>query len=113
MTNVRISFEKLDGVTPDEMRKGKINSGYEHFNLHMIFDIKMDGNFTRKVILVAYDHTTALPSSITYSIVVSRESVRIAFLLASLNDFDICACYIGNAYLNAKYREKIWTESGT
>ena len=38
MTNVRILFENIDGVTPDEMRKGKINPGYEHVNMHMEFD---------------------------------------------------------------------------
>ena len=79
----------------------------------MIFYNKMDGNFTRKARLVADGHTTALSSSITCSSVVSRESVRIAFLLVSLNDLDIIACDIGNAYLNAKFREKLWTESGT
>ena len=85
MTNIRIAFEKLDGVTPDEMRKGKIKPGYEHINVHMIFDINMDGKFTKNAILVADGHTIAPPSSITYSSVVSREIVRIAFLLASLN----------------------------
>ena len=42
----------------------------------------------------------------------SRESVSIEFLLASLNDLDIFACDIGNAYLNSKCREKILTEAG-
>ena len=88
MMNVRIAFENLDGVTPDKMRKGKIKPGYEHVNLHMIFDINMDGKFTRKARLVSDGHTTALSSSITYSSVVSRESVRIAFLLGYLNDLD-------------------------
>ena len=106
-------IEKLDGVTPDKTRKGKIRPGYEHGNVHMIFDIKMDGNFTRKKILVADCHTTAPPSSITYSSVVFKERVRIAFPLAPLNDLDIFACSIGNANLNAKCREKLWTESGT
>ena len=78
------------------MRKGKIKPGYEHVNVHMVFDIKMYGNFTRKSRLVAEGHTTAPPSSIAYSSVVSRESVRISFLLASLNDLDIFSCYIGN-----------------
>ena len=55
----------------------------------MIFDIKMDGKFTRKARLVADVHKTAPLSSITYSSVVSRETVRIVFLLASLNDLDI------------------------
>ena len=104
MTNVRIEFDNIDGVTPDEMRKGDIQPGYEHINAHMIFDINMGGKFTRKEILVADGHTTAPPPSITYSSVVSRESVRIAFLLASLNGLYIFACDIGNPYLNNKYK---------
>ena len=95
------------------MREGKIKPGHEHVNVHMIFDIKMYGKFTIKARLVADSHTTAPPSSITYSSVVSRDSVRIAFLLASLNDLDIFACDIGNAYLNDKCSDKIWTEAGT
>ena len=39
MTNIRILFEKLDGVTPNERRKGNIKPGYEHINVYMIFDI--------------------------------------------------------------------------
>ena len=113
MTNVLIVFEKLDIVPPDEMRKWRIKPGYEHVNVHMIFDIKMYGKFTRKARWVADGHTTAPPSSITYSSVVSRESVRLKFLPASLNDLDIFSCDIGNAYLNAKCREKLWTEAGT
>ena len=61
MMNVHISFKKLDGVTPDDMRKGNIKPGYDHLNVHMIFNIKMDGNFTRESILVAGGHTTAPP----------------------------------------------------
>ena len=64
MINVRIEFEKLDNATPDEMRKGNIMPGYEHVNVHMIFDINIDGKFTRKAIFVADVHTTAPPSSI-------------------------------------------------
>ena len=65
--------------------------------MHMIFDINMDGNFTRKARLVADGHTTAPLSSIIYSSVVYRESVRISFLLRYLNGLDIFACDIGNA----------------
>ena len=52
------------------------------------------------------------PPSITYASVVSRESVRIAFLIAALNDLDIEAADIGNAYLNAPPREKIYIKCG-
>ena len=63
----------------------------------MISDINIDGEFTRKERLVANGHTTDPPPSITYSSVVSRESVRIEFIIESLNDLDIFACNIGNA----------------
>ena len=42
-----------------------------------------------------------------------RDSVRIAFLVATLNDLEVFACDIGNAYLNAPCKEKIWFEGGT
>ena len=83
MKKVSIEFEKLSGVITDEMRKGNIKPGYEHVNVHMVFDIDMDGKFTRKARLVSNGHTTAPSSSITYSSVMSSESVRIRFLLAS------------------------------
>ena len=43
----------------------------------------------------------------------SRDSIRIAFTLAALNNVEIRAADNGNAYLNAKCREKIWTVVGT
>jgi len=58
--------------------------GFKWIRCHMIFDVKMD--FTRKAIFVAGGHMTNPPSAITYSSVVSRDSVRIAFLLAALNE---------------------------
>jgi len=62
---------------------------------------------------VACGYTTDRPASLTSSSIVSRDSVRIAFTLAALNNLDIWACDIGNAHLNAKCREKIWTKAGT
>jgi len=49
---------------------------------------------------------------VTYSSVVSRDSVRIAFLMAALNGLDVKAADIGNAYLNAKNRERNFTVAG-
>jgi hypothetical protein len=43
---------------------------------------------------------------------VSRDSIRIAFLIAALNDIDIMSCDLENAYLNAPCREKIWFQGG-
>ena len=80
--------------------------GYQKIRCHIIFDIKLGENFRRKARYVAGGHTTETPASLTYSSVVARDSVRIAFLLAALNGLDIKACDIQNAYLTADCREK-------
>jgi hypothetical protein len=69
-------------------------------------------DLTRKARFVAGGHTTETPSSITYSSIISRDSIRIAFLITTLNDFDIMACDISNAYLTTPCREKIWFVAG-
>ena len=66
-------------------------------------------DLTRKARLVACGDMTGLPSS---SSVVTRESVRIAFLIAGLNDLDVLACDIGKEYFNAPCQEKVWFEAG-
>ena len=66
----------------------------------MIFDVKMGENFRRKARFVAGGHKTKTPAAMTYSlVVVSRDSVCIALMIAALNDLDIMACDIQNAYL--------------
>jgi len=115
MRNVRIAFQKWDRGGPEVARAESINGsliGYQEIKCHMVFDIKMDGDLTRKARFVAGRHTTEDPVSTTYSSVVSRESVRIAFLIAALNDLQIFAADVGNAYLNAPCCEKIWTRAG-
>ena len=77
----------------------------------MIFNVKMSG-LIQKARLVAGGHMTDTPSSITYSSMVSHDSVRVAFLVATLNDLDVMSADIGNAYLNAPNKEKIWTVAG-
>jgi hypothetical protein len=69
-------------------------------------------DFPRKARFVAGGHKTDPPSTLTYSSVVSRESVRIAFLLAALNDLNILSADIGNAYINADAREKVCFTAG-
>ena len=113
MKNLRNAgtFETWDG-TVEQALSGKKLVGYQQIECHMIFDIKMDGNFTRKARLVAGGHTTNTPASVTYSSVVTRDSVRIAFTIAALNNLDVFAADVGNAYLNVPCREKIWFTAG-
>ena len=55
---------------------------------------------------------TEAPPTLTYASVVSRETVRIALTLAALNDLEVKACDIQNAYLTAPVIEKICTVLG-
>eukprot|EP00804_Cyclotella_cryptica_P018963 CCRYP_006471-RA/>CCRYP_006471-RA protein AED:0.29 eAED:0.29 QI:12/-1/1/1/-1/0/1/0/123 len=77
----------------------------------MIFDVKME-DFRCEARLVAGGHATKAPATLTYASVVSRETVRIALLIAALNDIDIWAADVLNAYITAPCREKIWTTLG-
>ena len=72
----------------------------------------MDRKFTHKSRLVAGGHKTAPPLSITYSSAVTRESVRLVFIIAGMKYLDICAYDIGNAYLNAYCRGKTVEQAG-
>lgn len=76
----------------------------------LILDIKID--FQRKARLVARGYQTEPPSSITYSSVVSRESVRIEFLVAALDDLKITMFDIDNTYLMAPAAENLYTVLG-
>ena len=105
MKNVRPAFEKFEGDVDNLV-------GYQEIKCHMIFDIKLGENFRRKSRLVGGGHTTSTPASLTYSSVVSRDSVRICLTIAALNGLDLLACDIQNAYLTAKCREKIYIQAG-
>ena len=50
---------------------------------------------------------TDIPTHMTYSSVVSRDTLRIGFLVAALNGLDITAGYIHNSFLEAPTQEKI------
>ena len=112
MGKAEVAYEVVEGCTPEQVRDNKVPElrSFQEIKCHIIFDVKMD--FTRKARFVAGGHMTEAPSSLTYSSVVSRDSVKIAFLIAALNDLDVMSCDIGNAYLNAPCREKIWFEAG-
>ena len=89
---------------------GKVPIGWKHIDCHMVFDVKLD--LTRKARFVAGGHQTDPPKESVYSSVVSKDSVRIAFTLAALNDLDILSADVQNAYLNAPTKEKVYTTAG-
>lgn len=103
MTNSRIAFKLLE-------RDSSIPVGHTKITCHSVFDVKLD--LTRKARYVAGGHLTDPPTSMTYSSVVSRDSIIIGFLIAALNNLDILAGDIQNAYLNAETKEKIYFIAG-
>ncbi len=88
MKHVLIVFDIQDEDAPEPRM-------WKCIPCHMICDVKMD--FTHKAHFVAGGHVTDPPSNITYSSVVARDSIRLAFLVAALNDLEILGEYIGNA----------------
>ena len=104
MSKVNIAFDiKERGSRPP--------IGHAYIGIHMIFDIKME-NFQFNARLVANGNETSTPSSLTYASVVSRESVRIALMLATLNELKVKTSDIKNAYLRAPTEEKLYTILG-
>ena len=104
LKNVRVAFELL--------REGEeIPVGSKLIPYHFVFDVKYD--LTRKSRCVAGGHRNKdIPAHTTYSSVVSRDSVRLVLMLAALNELPVLSTNIGNAYLNAKNREKIHVVCG-
>jgi preprotein translocase subunit Sss1 len=102
--NVDVAFQDLEDGE-------RVPVGYQQIRCHMIFDVKV-GSLKRKARYVAGGHETEPPAAMTYASVVSRESVRLAFLIAALNDLTILSADIQNAYLTSPCQEKIYTVLG-
>ena len=103
MRNVLPAFEFRDD--------DKMPIGYECIRCHMVFDVKI-GDLTRKARFCANGNETDPPKESTFSTVVSRDTVRLFFLLAALHDTNILSADIQNAYLNAPVKERIYTIAG-
>jgi hypothetical protein len=105
MANVRIAFEEYDG-DPNKL------VGYIQITGHLVFDVKLGENFRRKARFCADGHKTGAPASVTYSTVVSRDSVRILLTIAALNDLKVMGADVQNAFLTAPNKEKCWMVAG-
>jgi len=85
MKNVREAFKVLHG-------EEKPPPGFQEIKCHLIFDVK--STLQRKARFVAGGHLMDAPKGTTYSSVVSRESIRLFFLIAALNGLDVLVCDI-------------------
>ena len=97
MYNVGVAFEILD-------EGAHAPHGWKQVTRHLVWDVKMD--FTRKARWVLDGHKTSDPIGSTYGGVLSRESVHIALTYGALNDLDVFAADIQNAYLQAPSSQK-------
>jgi len=103
MLHVTLAFQILENRESPPIRSKWIPC-------HMGVNVKVD--FTCKAHFAAGGHMTEPPTAITYSGVVARDSIRLAFLIAALNDLYILTADIFNAYLNAYTKKKVHTTCG-
>ena len=88
-----------------------VSIGHQFVQCQMILDIKME-NFRQKTRLVAGSHMAEAPATIMYASIVLRETVRIALMIAALNDLEEKSGGILNACVQAPVTEKVWTTLG-
>ena len=105
MVQIMTALEEHDGDTKDLI-------GFQAITGHLIFDIKLGENFRKNARYCADGHKTHTPKAMTYSSVVSRDSVRIILLLAALNDFEVLSADVQNAFLTAPNKEKVYLKAG-
>jgi len=85
---------------------GKPPPGYKRINVHFVFAVKHDGR--HKARLVANGSMTDPPIDSVYSGVVSLRALRMVVFLAELNGLELYQADVGNAYLEAKTKEKVY-----
>ena len=95
---IRLAFKIL-------MNDEKVPPGHQCVPCKMTVNVEME-DLRCKSHCVAQGCVTEAPSTITYASVISRESVRIALTVAVLNDLEVKAGDIQNAYLIAPNAEK-------
>ena len=69
-------------------------------------------DLTSKSRFMANASKTEAPVALPYLDIVSMDNIWLAFLIAALNELDVMACDIGNAYINAPYKKKICFKEG-
>jgi hypothetical protein len=57
-------------------------------------------------------YQTEPTKEVTFASVVSRDSIRLGFLVAALNNLEVLSTDISGAYLDAKAAEKVYTTAG-
>ena len=84
--------------------------GYQFVRVHFVYAVKHD--LRHKARLVGNGSMTVALSEDAYSSVVSLKGMRMCVLLAELNGLKIMAGDVGNAYLEAFTKEKVYIIAG-
>jgi hypothetical protein len=79
---------------------------HQKIRVHFVYDVKHDLRLKSR--LVAEGNLTAPPKDSVYSGVVTLRSLRLCMLLAELNGLQVEAANVGNAYLEAYTKEKLY-----
>ena len=95
---------------PKSRKVSNAPNAYQKIRVHLIFAVKHDG--IHKARLVAGGHLTPDLIESIYSGILSIISLRLVIFLAKLNNLEIWGADIGNAYLEAKTKEKIYIVAG-
>ena len=88
----------------------KAPEGYKNITLHFVYAVKHDGRHKSRA--VAGGHLTETPTESVYSGVVSLQGVRLVVFLAELNNLKLWQTDVGNAYLEAETKEKVYIVAG-
>ena len=98
LKNACVAFD----VVPDGH---SIPQNYQFVHCYMIFDVNMEDFFRNTRYVAGGNMTNAFPT-ITYAIVVERETVQITLPLAVLNGLEVNAGDIEDAYVTAPVTQK-------
>jgi hypothetical protein len=88
---------------------GRTPHGYKFIKVFFVYAVKHD--LRHKARLVAGGHMTPAQGD-SYSSVISLKSMRIAILAGEINGLRAMAGDVGNAYLEAKTKEKVYFVAG-
>jgi Reverse transcriptase (RNA-dependent DNA polymerase) len=89
---------------------GEAPPGYKKIRCHIIYDVKHDGR--HKARIVAGIYLTDPNTESVYSGVVSLRGIRLIVFPAELNGLELWGADVGNAYLEAKTKEKVYIVAG-
>ena len=103
-------FKDFGKAVYDKNKITNAPKGHQKIRVHFVFDVKHCGKFKARV--VADGHLTKEPMETVYSGVVSIRNLRLAMFLAELNNLELWGADVGNAYLQALTKEKLYIVGG-